>query len=279
MMRASESDHYVVTGQPRSGVARLASARRTSGLVLPALLLIAWEIAARQGLSPRFLVSPTEIAWQWWQTAVSGELWRHGQASLRIVTLGFLCGAIAGAAIGLLAGVFRAVESFYEPLVSLTYPIPKVALLPLIFAWFGFGEGSKVLIVMTSVFYPVYIAAYYGAKSVKPVYIWSGQNVGASRASIIWQIIAPAALPQIFAGLRIGLALSFIIMVTSELVVSDRGLGYLIARAEESHRFDLMFVAIATIGAAGFVADRLLIAVRDRALVGQTLGTEAARAE
>ena len=99
-------------------------------------------------------------------------------------------------------------------------------------------------------------------------------NAGASKARIIRGVVIPSALPDIFNGLRIGLALSFVLMVTTEFVVSNSGLGYVVARAEENLRFDRMYAAILTIAVIGFCADRLLLAVRKRVLVGQLLGKD-----
>ena len=246
------------------------------GLVVPVAILLLWESLGSIGKLPPFLSTPDAVLSRGMAMLLSGELWSHATASLWLVGAGFAIGAAGGIVIGLLAGVFRPVEIFYEPLVSLTYPVPKIAFLPLIFAWFGLGSGSKILVIATSVFYPCYIAAYYGAKSTRSVHIWSARNMGASSARTFFRVVLPSALPQIFSGLRIAVALSFILMVTSELVVSNKGLGYLIARADESHRFDVMFVSIAVIGLFGFGADRLLLAVRRRMLVGQMLGKDQA---
>lgn len=244
------------------------------GLIVPAAILIMWEFLGALGRLPEFLSRPTSISSRGYEMLLSGELWMHASSSLWLVIAGFAIGASSGALCGLLAGVFRPVEIFYEPLISLTYPVPKIAFLPLIFAWFGLGNGSKILIICASVFYPVYIAAYYGAKSTRSVHIWSAQNMGASRLQTLARVILPSALPQVFSGLRIGVALAFILMVTSELSVSNQGLGYLIARAEESLRFDTMFVSIATIGVFGFLADRLLLFAGRRVIGGQSIGKE-----
>jgi ABC-type nitrate/sulfonate/bicarbonate transport system permease component len=203
-----------------------------------------------------------------------GELAGHIGSSLFRQSLGFICGATCGTLIGLLSGLFRPIGRFYDPLVSLIYPVPKVAILPVIFVWFGLGDLSKIVVMTISIFFPTYIAAYQGATSVRQIHVWSAQNFGASRARILRGIILPSALPDIFNGLRIGLALSFVLMVTTEFVVSTKGLGFVIARAEENARFDRMYVAIVTIGILGFCADRILLALQRRLLVGQLIGKD-----
>lgn len=247
---------------------------RLAGLALPLALLVLWEIAARHALLPRYLPPPTAIALSFWRLLVSGDLARNAAASLFRAFMGFFIGAASGAAIGLVAGVAPRVERFYEPLISLTYPVPKIAMLPIIFAWFGLGDPAKIVVIVASVFYPVYIAAFYGAKATSRLHVWSARNMGAGRLRIFFGIVVPSALPQLFYGLRIGLALSFVVMFTAELIAGRDGLGYLIASSEDGMRFDMMWAALLAIGLLGFCADRLLLHVRRRVLVGQVLGTE-----
>ena len=249
---------------------------RWLGLLIPIALIAVWEIAGRNGQLPRYLVPPSVIASRWWEMAASGELLVHVGSSMFRQSLGFAIGATCGVMVGLLAGVLKPVERFYDPLISLIYPVPKVAILPLIFVWFGLGSLSKIVVMTISIFFPTYIAAFYGAKSVNRIHLWSALNAGASRVQLFFRIVVPSAMPDIFNGLRIGLALSFVLMVTTELVVSTAGLGFMIARAEETLRFDRMYVAIFTIGAIGFCADRLLLWIRDRVLVGQLLSKDRA---
>ena len=137
--------------------------------------------------------------------------------------------------------------------------------------------SAGVVMISVSVFFPVYIAALYGAKSTARVHLWGALTMGARRGQVFRKVVLPSAMPQIFNGLRVGLALSFIIMVVTELVVSQDGLGYLIGFAGDSLRFDIMYVAILAIGVLGFLADRALLALRRHFLAGQLLATEAGR--
>jgi ABC-type nitrate/sulfonate/bicarbonate transport system permease component len=202
---------------------------------------------------------------------------RHIGVSLYQALSGFAIGASCGIVLGLLSGASRPIDRFYEPLISLTYPVPKIALLPLIFAWFGLGDLSKIVTITISVFYPVYICALAGAKSVSRVHIWAARNMGASAPQIIWRVLLPTALPQIFNGLRIALALSFVVMFVAQMVESSVGLGYLILFAEQNLRFDMMYVAIVSIGVIGFGADFLLRQIARRMLAGQLTATEMRR--
>ena len=247
------------------------------GLHDPAAAAAFWEYEGLVGALPRYLPPPSVIIRELAAMLASGELFGHIGASLFRALSGFAIGATCGWLAGLLAGALRPVERFYEPIVSLTYPVPKIAALPIVFAWFGLGNLSKIVIITVSVFYPLYIATVAGAKATPRAYIWAARNMGAPRLTIILRVLSASARPQIFNGLRIGLALSFVVMFVAEMVSSSEGLGYLIVFADQNERFDIVYVAIITIGVIGFAADRLLLLVRNRLLVGQMVGTEFGR--
>jgi len=251
-----------------------AGARLARGLALPLLALLLWEVLGRLDVLPEYLVVPSLILLTAGLMAASGELWPHVGASLFRALSGFVLGSAFGILMGLLAGVSRAVGRIYDPLISLAYPVPKVAFLPLIFVWFGIGDLSKIVTLMISVFFPVFINAYYGARSVDRLYVWSARNMGATRLQVFLKVVLPAAMPHILTGLRTGLALSFIVLFAVEMSGAREGLGFLIRQAEDSMRFDLMYVAILMIGLLGFGSDRLLLRLRRRLLAGQTLSRE-----
>jgi ABC-type nitrate/sulfonate/bicarbonate transport system permease component len=150
--------------------------------------------------------------------------------------------------------------------VFLTYPVPKIVMLPLFMLWFGIGDLSKVLIIALACFYPTFINAYYGARSTPTILVWSGLNMGASRWQIFRRIVIPAAAPLVFAGMRVSLALSFIVMFATEMINARSGLGHLIRVAENGLRFDLMYVSLLSIAILGYLGDRLLRATRHRVL-------------
>ncbi len=262
-----------------SAAAPFSRARRTAlGFVLPLAALAAWEISARIGEVPSYLVAPSVILATTWEMLASGELWQHTRSSLFRALGGYALGGACGVAMGLLAGIARPVERFYDPIVSLTYPVPKIVVLPILIAWLGAGDASKIAIITAAVFYPAFINSLYGAKGVNKLYVWSARNMGAGPLRVFAKVILPAALPQVLAGLRIGLALAFIVMVACEMQNSRNGLGHLIITAEDSLRFDLMYASIIAIAVLGFAGDRVLLALRRRALAGQALGKEGANA-
>jgi ABC-type nitrate/sulfonate/bicarbonate transport system permease component len=218
------------------------------------------------GALPGYLTSPGAIVQSFLVEVRSGDLLQHIQASMSRIVVGYAIGATVGVMLGLLSGTSRLLESFFDPLVAIAYPVPKIIFLPIFMVWVGIGDPSKVLTIATSVFFPVFINAYQGARSVQRPLIWAGRNMGASRWKLFWGVVFPAASPQIFVGLRVANAVAFVIMFSAEIVSSRSGLGYMIVFAEQFNRYDQIFVAIGVIALLGFLSDRLIVAVRRRVL-------------
>jgi ABC-type nitrate/sulfonate/bicarbonate transport system permease component len=237
-----------------------------ASLLLAVLAL--WQLAALHGL-PQYVLSPFEIVRSFVQALGSSELYQHAGASLARALPGFAIGSALGVACGLAAGVSRWFDEMVSPSVFLTYPVPKIVMLPLFMLWFGIGDLSKVLIIALACFYPMFINACTGARSTPRILVWSAQAMGASRGQVFRRVVLPAAAPMIFAGLRVALALSFIVMFATEMINSSSGLGYLIRAAESGLRFDLMYVSLASIALLGYAGDRLLRFARSRALAWQ----------
>ena len=243
---------------------------------LPVVTLVAWEIFGRLGVLPEYLSAPTQIAAALWEIAVSGELAAALAASLFRVTAGFAIGTAAGVIVGLTAGLVPGVRRFFDPLVSFLFPIPKIAFLPVVLLLFGLGHASKISIIAFSVFFPVFVAARHAVLSINPLLLWAARNMGTPPRTVFFRVVVPAAAPELFAGIRIGLAHAFIVLFAAELTGSKVGLANLISTGEEWVRFDLMLAGIVCFAALGFVADRVLMMVRRRVLRGQLIGTEEA---
>jgi NitT/TauT family transport system permease protein len=231
-------------------------------------LLAAWQLLALRGL-PEYILAPLEIARHFAAALASAELYEHIAASLGRALPGFAIGTLAGAALGLAAGVARLLDRMLSPVVFLTYPVPKIVMLPIFMLWFGIGDLSKILIIALACFYPVFINAYYGARATPTILVWSALNMGAGPARIFRRVVLPSAAPMIFAGMRVALALSFIVMFAAEMINARSGLGHLIRVAENSLRFDLMYVSLLTIALLGYAGDRLVRFANARLLAWQ----------
>lgn len=241
--------------------------RLVAAAVLLSMLAL-WEIASL-GHRPDFILPPTEVASHLAVAVASGELVPHIAASLTRSLPGFVLGSLLGTALGLLAGVARGFAQVVSPAVFLTYPVPKIVFLPLFMLWFGIGDLSKILIIALACFYPCFINAYYGARATPTIMVWSALNMGARRGAIFRKVVLPSALPLVLAGLRVSLALSFILLFTTEMINARSGLGFLIRQSEANLRFDLMYVSIVAVAALGLVSDRLLLLARRHLLAWQ----------
>ena len=235
------------------------------------LALLAWQLLSMRGL-PEYVLGPVEILRHFASALGERELYENAGASLMRSLPGFAIGTLLGVALGLAAGVARSFDRMLSPAVFLTYPVPKIVMLPLFMLWFGIGDFSKILIIALACFYPAFISAYYGAKATPAILVWSGLNMGAGKRRIFFGVVVPNALPQILAGVRVSLALSFIVMFATEMINARSGLGYMIRVAENSLRFDLMYVSLLSIAILGYAGDRLLRLGRERALAWQEQG-------
>ena len=227
-------------------------------LISPIGLLLVWQVLVELGFGDRrFIPTPSDIALRFWQLSVSGELATNTLATLWRVAAGFVIGVVPAVAIGLVMAMFRPVRIFFDPLIAALFPIPKVALMPLLLLAFGLGDASKIAVVAIAVFFPVIVNTYVGAANIDKIYWDVARNYGASQTVLFTRIVLFGALPMIFAGLRIALAVSFIVLVAAEFVATKAGIGYLIWNSWELLQVDVMFVGIVTIGILGLISSVL----------------------
>jgi ABC-type nitrate/sulfonate/bicarbonate transport system permease component len=223
-------------------------------LISPIALLALWQVLLMLGFGDRrFIPAPSDIAERGWEMIANGELAYHSAVTLYRVFVGFFLGIVPAIAAGLLMAMFRPVRIFFDPLIASLFPIPKVALMPLLLLVFGFGDASKIALVVIAVFFPVVVNTYVGAANIEKIYWDVAKNYGASQSIIFRRIVFFGALPMIFAGLRIAIAVSFIVLVAAEFVSTKAGIGYLIWNSWELLQVDKMFVGIVTIGIIGLI--------------------------
>lgn len=197
--------------------------------LVPMGVLLLWEIVVRVGwLDRRFFPAPTTVMLALWHLVRSGELFGHLFASLRRIFFGFLVGAIPGIAIGMLMGWFRGVRACLDPLIAALFPIPKISLLPLFMILFGLGETTKIVTVAMAGFFLIVVTTMHGVMRIDPVLMQAGQNCGATGGKLFLKVILPASLPAMFTGLRLALNVSLLVIVATEFVASNEGIGYFI---------------------------------------------------
>jgi ABC-type nitrate/sulfonate/bicarbonate transport system permease component len=226
---------------------------------LPILILaLAWEAAARLGLVSSLALPPLSgIAAAWIELVRDGELLSNGLTSIYRGGAGLVLAVVIGGGLGVAMASSRAVDALLAPLVEVFYPLPKSALIPVTVLWLGFGNGSKILLIFLGCMIPVTIGAYNGARGSDRVLLWSARSMGASRLRTLWDVVVPGALPETLNGIRTALALSFILLVSSELIAAQQGFGYLIGYLGDTGSYPGMFAVVLTVAFLGFAADRL----------------------
>ncbi len=236
-----------------------AVADRALAVLSPLLLLVVWEALVRVGLvDARFFPAPSDILSALWRMLFSGQILSHVGVSLVRTFVGFALGAVPGVAVGLTLGLFPIVRAALWPMMGALYPIPKIAILPLVMLIFGLGDPSKWVIIAIGVFFPLVINSMAGVMSIDKIYHDVGRNFGASQLDRYLTIALPGALPLILAGVRLGWGTALLLMVTSEFVAAKVGLGYLIWQGWQSFAIEQMYVGIILVSLIGYLSFLLL---------------------
>jgi NitT/TauT family transport system permease protein len=223
-----------------------------------AVLALVWEAAPRLGLVRADSLPPlSRIAEAWFALARTGELVEHGLHSLYRGGGGLGLAILLGTLMGIGMAWWKPMRIVMRPLMEALYPVPKSALIPVTAIWLGLGDGSKILLILCGCILPVTIGAYNGARGTERVLIWSARSMGASTLRSVRDVVLPSALPELFNGIRTALALSFVLLISSELIVAKNGLGYLIGFLGSSGSYDAMFAVVLTMAILGLVCDRL----------------------
>jgi NitT/TauT family transport system permease protein len=218
-------------------------------------LVCAWEALARAGWVPvLFLPSPLGVLREGWDMLASGELLVHVAASLQRLLAGFAVGAGLGVVVGIAVGFFAMAEAVGSPLIAATFPIPKIALLPLLILWLGLGEASKVAVIALGVFFPMAINTYAGVRQADPLLIRAAVSFGSGRWSVIRKVILPSALPMIFAGLRLGAGTALLLLVAAEMIAVESGIGFLVLHAGNIMATTKLMVGIVLLSLLGVLS-------------------------
>ena len=238
------------------------------------VVALAWEAAARSGLwSPLLFPSLERVFSELILFFSRSESLLQAWVSLYRAFAGFALAAVVGVSAGILMGRSRFLASLLDPLFSGTYAVPKLALFPIFIFIFGIGSLSKVALVFLECLYPIVIITYHGARDVNRVLLWSAQNLGAGRGTILRRIVIPAAAPHIFAGFRVALPVAMIVVVITEMISSADGLGYAAMYALSSLKTDRMLAVVVVISLVGLLLDWALVQLRDRLVYWEKLDT------
>lgn len=220
--------------------------------------LLSGAVVVLKLFNPIFLPGPWLVLGNVLDMAIRGQLWIHLAATLERVALGFGAGAVLGVGLGLAAGHLTPIRHIVEPLVELLRPIPPLAMLPMFIVWVGIGETSKVGFITYATFFPIFLTTITGVRQIDPILLRAAQSLGARGVGLFTRVILPAALPDILTGLRLGVALAFFVIVISEFIGAEHGLGYLINDGRNFFLVPQMLGAAVVLGLLGYAGNGLV---------------------
>jgi sulfonate transport system ATP-binding protein len=247
MSTVSDKDH-----------AGAALARKAAPWIVPLVILVAWEIAAKSGvLSTRVLPEPLAVVKAAWSLIESGEMWADVKVSTWRAVSGFAIGGGIGFVLGLGTGLFKPVDLALDTTVQMIRNIPALAMIPLLILWFGIEEEAKVFLVALGVFFPIYVNTYHGIRSVDANLIEMARSYGVKRFALYRDVILPGALPSILVGVRFAFGLMWVTLIVAETISAQSGIGYMTMNAREFLKTDVVVVGILLYAALGKLADML----------------------
>jgi NitT/TauT family transport system permease protein len=238
---------------------------RMERVVVPVLILAGWEAFSRSGYLPQSLLPPPSAVlhalgdWVFGLDAstqdYSGTWLRHALSSTWRVLAGFLIAGLSGVMIGTAIGWSRSAEKALEPTLQMLRPVPPVSWIPLAIIWFGIADKPAIFLVFLGAFFPILMNTIHGVKTIDRNLIRAGAMMGATGRQLLRHIVVPAALPSIFAGLRIAIGSAWMLTVTAEMVAVKSGVGYVLWDSYYFLRYDMVIASMVSIGLLGYLSD------------------------
>jgi ABC-type nitrate/sulfonate/bicarbonate transport system permease component len=232
------------------------------------VLLIAWELLARTGTFTHFqLPAFSDVVAYIWNDGVSGDLWLNTGLTLYRALVAFCIAGAGGVVIGMAMSRSRIAAWFFDPIISVGFPMPKIAFLPVIILWLGVYDVSKITMAYFDAIFPVIAATVIAIQGVEKELIWSARNMGASSREVLTQVMLPAAFPQIMTGLQVALPLALIVTVVAEMLMGGYGLGGAMMTASRFANSTGVFAGIAEIAVVGYCLVKVMALIRRRLLI------------
>jgi NitT/TauT family transport system permease protein len=229
------------------------------GLIFPAVVLVAWEIAVKAGaIDGYFLPPPSVVADRGWDYLVTTHTaWADLGGSLFRVAVGFALSSVVAVALGLVMGLSKWLDALLGPTVAVLKNIAPIAWIPLAILWFGLGNKPALFLLFIGGFFPVLLSTMGGVQSMERIHLRVAQNVGAKGWRLFSSVILPASLPGIMTGLRVSLGISWMVVIVSEMLAAGNGLGFRLTQAREYGQIDLVLVCMFLVGICGYLFDRI----------------------
>lgn len=246
------------------------------GLLVPVAVLLLWQLAASQPDMAGIVPTPLAVldgfaGWIWGQPGLGlnpylGTWVSNVTYSGSRVVQGFICATLLGVPLGLLIGWSKWVSKLLDPMIQSLRPIPITAWLPFSIALFGIRDVGSIFLIFLGGFYAVVVNTTQGARDVDRNLVRAAQMMGCTARQLLWRVVLPSAMPAIFTGLRVGLGISWTAVIVSEMVAVKSGLGYVLWDAYYVGRMDIVLADMVSIGAMGYISDRLIVALENRVL-------------
>jgi taurine transport system permease protein len=231
-------------------------------------LAVAWELAARSGaFTPFMLPSLSSVLERIWNNLVDGDLVTNTGVTLYRALVGFLIGAVAGILLGMAIARNAIVNWFFDPIISVGFPMPKIAFLPVVILWLGVYDRSKITMIAVEAIFPVVTATVVGIRAVERELIWSARNMGAGERELLWQVALPASLPQILTGLQVAMPIALIVAIVCEMFMGGYGLGGAMNTASRFADSRGVFAGIVEIAVIGYLLVKGISMIRRRLLL------------
>jgi ABC-type nitrate/sulfonate/bicarbonate transport system permease component len=237
--------------------------------LLPIVALgLGWELLARSGMVTAFMLPRlSAVLERIWADALAGELLLNTALTLYRAIAGFLIAASAGVVLGMAMSRNVVVRWLFDPIVSVGFPMPKIAFLPVVMLWLGVYDVSKIAMVVLDAIFPVVTATMVGIQGVDRHLLWSARNMGAGEREMLWQIMLPAASPQIMTGLQVALPIALIVAIVAEMLMGGYGLGGAMVHASRFADSRGVFAGIVEIAVVGYLLVKAMALVRRRLLI------------
>jgi NitT/TauT family transport system permease protein len=249
------------------GAGFVPSTGRHSGWIAILLVLALWQLAGSAGwVNPLFLPSPSAIAVAIWKLATSGALWQHVSWSIMRIGAGWIIGTVAGVMVGFAIGLSTLARSVGITFISALFPIPKIALLPLLILWLGIGEEPKIATIALGVFFSTAISVYSGVDAVPRNLIRMAQSFNVPFHAIVRRVIWPGALPSILAGFRITASVALLLVVSAEMIGAQFGIGAFVLQAGNLMQTDQLLAGVVILSVFGLVVGKLINLLEARLL-------------
>jgi ABC-type nitrate/sulfonate/bicarbonate transport system permease component len=234
-------------------------AGRYAGWIALALAIGLWQLAGSAGwVNPLFLPAPSAIARAIYQLALSGALWQHLSYSVMRIGVGWLLGTLAGVVVGFAIGLSSLARGVGITFISALFPIPKIALLPLLILWLGIGEQPKIATIALGVFFSTAISVYSGVDAVPRNLIRMAQSFNVPFHAIVFRVIWPGALPSILAGFRITASIALLLVVSAEMIGAEYGIGAFVLQAGNLMQTDQLLAGVVILSLFGLAVGRLI---------------------